>query len=103
MTDPRPWRYLYNRKAWHRLRTAQLRDEPTCRLCAEMGRVTAATVVDHVIPHKGDEALFFDPSNLQSLDKHCHDSVKQRQEKTGSLPGCGTDGWPIDPGHHWSR
>jgi len=101
--NDRPWRRLYNTKAWHKLRAAQLRDEPLCRLCQQLGRVTAAGIVDHIIPHKGDEALFYDPCNLQSLCKHCHDSAKQSQEKTGRLPGCGEDGWPLDPGHHWMK
>ena len=99
----RPWRRLYNTKAWYRLRAAQLRDEPLCRLCQQMGRVSPATVVDHIIPHKGDESLFFDPGNLQSLDKKCHDSVKQKQERSGHLVGCGEDGWPLDPNSHWNR
>ena len=101
--DKRPWRHLYNMKAWHRLRTAQLRDEPLCRLCSARGDVTAASIADHKIPHKGDEALFFDRENLQSLCKTCHDSAKQKQEKTGALPGCDASGWPLDPAHHWSR
>ncbi|MBY6029992.1 hypothetical protein KUV41_11550 [Halomonas sp. DP8Y7-1] len=37
----RPWRRLYNTKTWYRLRTAQLREEPLCRLYQKMGRITA--------------------------------------------------------------
>lgn len=33
----------------------------------------AATVVDHIIPHKGDQYLFWDRSNWQPLCKLCHD------------------------------
>ncbi|MCK2183518.1 HNH endonuclease [Halomonas getboli] len=99
--DTRPWRHLYNTRRWHRLRAAQLRDEPLCRFCRDLGRVTPAKVADHITPHKGGEALFFDADNLQSLCKTCHDSAKQRQEKTGSLPGCDLDGLPLDPDHPW--
>ena len=99
----RPWRRLYNTKAWHRLRTAQLRDEPLCCFCSALGIVTPATVADHKTPHKGNEVLFYDRCNLQSLCKTCHDSAKQKQEKTGSLPGCDESGWPLDPSHHWAR
>lgn len=99
----RPWRYLYNTRRWHRLRTAQLRDEPLCRYCKALGKVTPAIIADHIKPHKGDEELFFDSDNLQSLCKLCHDSAKQSQERTGKLPGCGEDGWPLDPNHHWAR
>lgn len=100
--DSRPWRHLYSTKRWHRLRWHQLQAEPLCRYCAAMGRTTAATVVDHITPHKGDEALFFGGA-LQSLCKGCHDSAKQRLEKSGSLPGCDVNGWPLDPNSHWYR
>lgn len=101
--DARPWRALYNTKAWHRLRWHQLQAEPLCRLCAQLGSTTAATVVDHIVPHKGDHGLFHDPDNLQSLCKTCHDSVKQRQEVRGVLVGCDAAGAPLDPGHWWNR
>ncbi|WP_295219971.1 HNH endonuclease signature motif containing protein, partial [Ruminococcus sp.] len=34
---------------------------------------TAATVVDHIIPHRGDPHLMWDESNWQALCKSCHD------------------------------
>jgi len=40
-----------------------------------------ATVVDHIIPHRGDEALFNDRNNLQSLCAPCHNRRKQRLER----------------------
>jgi len=101
--NARPWRRLYSTKGWHRLRTAQLRDNPLCRLCADLGHTTPATVVDHIQPHKGNESLFYDAANLQSLCKRCHDSAKKSQELTGRLPGCDVNGGPLDPGHHWGR
>lgn len=104
MADPRrPWRRLYNTRRWQRLRLAQLRQAPLCRMCQDMGKTTPATVVDHTVPHKGDESLFFDPGNLGSMCKLCHDSVKQREEKTGQIAGCDASGWPLDPGHHWAE
>lgn len=101
MADERFWRNWYSGRRWRRLRAQQLAIEPCCRLCAARNRVTPATVVDHIKPHKGDKSLFYSPENLQSLCKRCHDAVKQALEKTGSLRGCGTDGTPLDPRHHW--
>lgn len=101
--DSRPWRHLYSTKRWHRLRWHQLQAEPLCRYCAAMGRTTAATVVDHITPHKGDESLFHDPANLQSLCKPCHDSAKQAEEKSGRVIGGDANGVPLDPNHHWNR
>jgi len=31
-----------------------------------------ATVVDHITPHKGDNDLFWDRANWQSLCESCH-------------------------------
>lgn len=97
---------LYDRAAWKRLRLEQLRQEPLCAFCARAGRLSPATVVDHVVPHKGDERLFFDPQNLASVCRHCHDGAKQQQEKRrfapGSLRGSDTRGIPLDPTHPWN-
>lgn len=64
---------LYSLSVWDKLRGDQLLLEPFCRACAAMGERTQATVVDHVIPHRGDIRLFMDKTNLQSLCKHHHD------------------------------
>jgi 5-methylcytosine-specific restriction protein A len=85
---------LYNRKAWPRIRARQLAQEPLCRMCKEIGIDEPATVADHIIPHKGDWALFFDAGNIQSLCSSCHNSVKQRIE-LGTLNPIGVDGWPV--------
>ena len=61
-----------------------------------------ATVVDHIVPHKGDMALFWDKSNWQGLCAHCHNSHKQRREKSGVEVGSDVDGFPLDPRHHWA-
>ena len=49
-----------------------LRRYPLCVHCESAGRVTAATDVDHVIPHRGDETLFWREDNWQPLCKPCH-------------------------------
>ena len=46
---------------------------PVMSQCHDEGRVTIATQVDHVIPHRGDLALFWDElGNWQSLCAACH-------------------------------
>jgi len=94
---------LYKTKAWYRLRHAQLQAEPLCRMCKQLGRVTAANVIDHIKPHRGNLELFHDPANIQALCKPCHDGAKQAQERTGQLRGGDTEGRPIDPNHHWNN
>lgn len=85
---------LYKTYRWQIIRAAQLQSEPLCKFCMDRGQVTAATVADHVEPHRGDEYKFWN-GKLQSLCKQCHDSDKQRMER-GSEPRAkiGTDGWP---------
>jgi 5-methylcytosine-specific restriction enzyme A len=97
------YKHLYNTKRWYRLRYHQLQEHPLCAMCSKLARVTAATIVDHVKPHRGDEELFFDATNLQSLCKTCHDGAKQQLEKSGVLRGCDVSGMPLDANHHWNR
>lgn len=54
---------------------------PHCRECTKHGITRLATVVDHIIPHKGDKPLFWHRANWQPLCKPCHDRHKQRQER----------------------
>lgn len=56
---------------WQRLRDYHLRAEPTCRMCAAVGRVERATMVDHIVPIN-DGGARLDESNLQSLCGACH-------------------------------
>ncbi|WP_288659528.1 MULTISPECIES: HNH endonuclease [Pseudomonas] len=65
---------------WQQARLQHLREHPLCVYCERLGRVTAASVVDHKTPHRGDMTLFWDRANWQSLCKPCHDSVKKQEE-----------------------
>jgi 5-methylcytosine-specific restriction endonuclease McrA len=81
-----PWRALYNTAAWRALRMQTFaRDGFVCSMCKRLLPETAL-VCDHVRPHKGDQALFFDPANCATLCKPCHDGPKQAQERRGGGP-----------------
>lgn len=67
---------------WQQARAGFLAKHPLCVRCQALGRVVIATDVDHVIPHKGDMALFWDRSNWQSLCAPCH-SAKTASEDGG--------------------
>lgn len=47
-----------------------------------IGKYPAANspVADHIIQHNGDERLFWDVDNIQTLAKIIHDQVKQKIE-----------------------
>lgn len=70
----------YNSR-WRKARETYLRRCPLCVHCTEQARTTPATVVDHIVPHKGDSMLFWDTANWQALCKPCHDRWKQRAER----------------------
>ena len=75
------WHGWYALPVWTReLRPTQLLREPFCRECAKKGTRTRAAVVDHVIPFRGDWALFTDPGNFQSLCKFHHDQKTAREQ-----------------------
>lgn len=72
----------YNTTYWRKIRKQVLLNEPLCRQCAKMGRVTAATVVDHIARARIDSSQFLDLNNLQPLCDSCHNrkSAKERHE-----------------------
>ena len=95
---------LYNTARWKRERVAFLRAHPLCRMCEAVGRTTLATVVDHIIPQKGNPELFWDSEkNWQALCKTDHDAAKAELERTGRIRGCDVHGRPLDPAHPWNR
>ncbi|ABV26564.1 HNH endonuclease [Xanthomonas phage Xop411] len=79
--DTRPAEVSYTSSRWRKLRAVFLREHPLCCYCEAEGKTTAATVVDHCIPHRGDADLFWDEANLQPLCQHCHSSSKQKEER----------------------
>ena len=58
---------------WKVARKHFLDRHPLCVECLKNGKMTPATVVDHIVPHRGDPRLFWDNANWQALCKSCHD------------------------------
>jgi 5-methylcytosine-specific restriction protein A len=87
--------HLYGTWRWQKKRKAFLKANPICVMCYARGIVTVARVADHIEPHKGDEAKFWNGA-LQALCAMHHNSDKQRIER-GSKPKpiTGEDGWPV--------
>jgi len=80
------WRKWYHSARWQKLRQEVfLRDLFTCQATGQLltGRHPAGNspVCDHIVPHDGDPALFWDPQNLRCVAKSWHDTVKQAIEK----------------------
>ncbi|MDH6265525.1 5-methylcytosine-specific restriction protein A [Rhizobium sp. SG_E_25_P2] len=80
------WRGWYKTERWRRLREEVLiRDGYICQqtgvICSGKYPARNSPVADHKEPHRGDEALFWDINNIQTVSKEYHDTVKQKQER----------------------
>lgn len=105
--EAQAWRRFYRTARWQRTRKAQLAKQPLCETCLSQGRTAAATVCNHADKEakRTEEGFFAGPFTSECAP--CHDSVVQSDEKRaakGLAPkvGCGEDGWPTDPRHHWN-
>jgi 5-methylcytosine-specific restriction enzyme A len=70
---------------WRQARAAFLAQHPLCAACRAQGREVPATVVDHVVPHRGDQQLFWDASNWAPACKPCHDRKTAHEGRWGPL------------------
>jgi 5-methylcytosine-specific restriction protein A len=67
--------------------------EPLCAHCFKLGKITAATVVDHIIAlSKGGADI---DTNTQSLCDPCHEAKTALDLGYKSKQQIGLDGWPI--------
>lgn len=88
----------YNRR-WQKARATYLARNPFCMHCLCNAGIEAtdlegvieacltkgvtipkASEVDHIIPHKGDQDLFWDSDNWQGLCKPCHSRKTARED-----------------------
>ena len=77
---PSPAKRGYNSR-WRKVRAAYLCKHPLCVKCLAQGRYVQATVVDHIVPHRGDPALLWNENNFQALCKPCHDKKTGLKDK----------------------
>jgi 5-methylcytosine-specific restriction protein A len=79
--DVRKWYYLakWVHPVWG-LRAQVLGAQPWCATCYARGVLEPAIAVDHIIPHRGEPARFWDRGNLQGLCVGCH----QRKTRQGA-------------------
>lgn len=57
---------------WDKARRGYLAKHTLCVECERLGRTTLATIVDHVLAHRGDKKLFWDRHNWQALCEPHH-------------------------------
>lgn len=90
------WYRLYTTGRQRRARDAYLQEYS---LCVEHNRernTVFATVVEHIIPHRGEGRLFLSEDNWQALCQTCHDHKTAKENDGFSnapfLGGCSTVG-----------
>ena len=66
---------------WNIARLAFLAEHPTCECpeCVASGQPLPADVVDHIIPHRGNQRLFWDTKNWQAMNHVCHNRKTARE------------------------
>jgi 5-methylcytosine-specific restriction enzyme A len=101
-TPERPWARWYGLQRWRDRARLQLKQHPLCVMCLEHSVVVPASVADHVVPHHGDEQLFWF-GELQSLCPSHHNSSKAQIEAKGYTTDIGVDGFPVDDRHPFNR
>jgi len=69
-------RKRYSTEAWKTLRAIVLGQQPVCVECQR----APSTTVDHIVPHRGEYALFWDITNLAGMCRECHSRKTQRGE-----------------------
>ena len=67
---------------WRSARKKFLQEHPFCIRCHQNNKLTPATVVDHIISHRGDQVLFWDKTNWQPLCKQCHDKKTMIEDRS---------------------
>lgn len=68
-------------KKWVKARDRWLAKHPLCVECLKEGKVNNQHLqVDHIIPHRGNMALFWDQSNWQTLCRKHHSEKTRRGE-----------------------
>lgn len=65
---------------WAKASRAFRSAHPLCAQCQRDGRLVQGGCVDHVIPHRGDQRLFWDRANWQTLCLACHSSKTARED-----------------------
>jgi hypothetical protein len=81
---------------WDKASLAFLAVHPLCRGCEAVGRTEAATLTDHVVPHRGDMARFWDRAWWQASCEWHHNVVKKILEAMFDAGTIGCDDLWLD-------
>lgn len=70
---------------WAKASASFRRVNPLCEYCGLEGRVTAATLVDHLYPHRTYDGVFWIKDWWVACCDPCHSGMKQAVERSGKV------------------
>ena len=73
-------RRFYQSKAWVKLRTLKVADQPLCEVCLSEGIVTGAAQVHHKLDRRTHPDLALDYDNLESICIRHHNEKRRKQQ-----------------------
>ena len=101
---------FYSQPEWRNFRRRYLAAHPTC---AVPGCGHQATHIDHKTARRVSALGDYDGQGLKPLCTSHHSQKtaavdggfgnRPTRDYTPTVKGCGADGLPNEPGHHWSR
>ncbi|MEG3153012.1 hypothetical protein U1769_24225 [Sphingomonas sp. ZT3P38] len=68
---------------WSKASAGHLRNHPLCAYCELNGRITAATLTDHLYPQRHYQDVFWKTEWWVSSCAPCHNGMKQAVERQG--------------------
>jgi 5-methylcytosine-specific restriction protein A len=71
---------LYKTTQWRNLRNKVLKEQTNCFKCG-IHKSESKLEVHHLIPPRGNEALFFDENNLVAVCPVCHKIITNKEIK----------------------
>ena len=74
-------------------RSAILRNEPSCRSCAEAGFTVGAEHIDHIEPAHLAPERFWDRDNVQPIYRECHDRKTAGEQGMSLEAVCEREAW----------
>lgn len=70
---------------WDKASASHRRAHPLCEYCGLVDQVTAATLIDHLYPHRQYDGVFWRKEWWVSSCDDCHNGYKQALERRGRL------------------
>lgn len=79
---------IYQSFKWRKHRDRYIKRNPLCEVCNEIGLVTEAKVVDHVIPIRSPHyGSIWSEANWMSLCQLCHNTKRKRESQGKVIKG----------------